>query len=118
MAPRTARARLATAWLGAAAIAVSWALPQHAGAESWTRRYINSLPDSAFAVVETAPDGKKLRHLPHHDRAGRLDPAHLRNAMSRLSQVKWLDPRDAATARQHLSRHLQEMLRSGGAPPR
>ena len=79
-----------------------------ARAERWTRAYIDSLPDSAFAVVETTPTGKKVRHLPHHDRSGRVDVPHLRNALSRLSQVKWLDSRNAAVAREHLRTHARE----------
>ena len=37
-----------------AALAVIWCSP--AAAEEWSRAYISRLPDSAFAVVETAPD--------------------------------------------------------------
>jgi hypothetical protein len=57
-----------------------------------TRRAINDLPDSAFALVESG--GKKdeqgktvprsLRHLPLHD------AAHVRNALARLAQPKTL----------------------------
>jgi hypothetical protein len=79
-----------------------------AWAEPWTRKYIDSLPDSAFASVETAPNGKKVRHLPHHDRSGRVDLPHVRNALSRLRQVKWIDPGHAAAAREHLETHLRE----------
>jgi len=95
--------------LAIVALAVAWLLPRPVAAERWTRQYINSLPDSAFAVVETTSDGKKLRHLPHHDRSGRVDVPHLRNAMSRLSQVKWADPQHAAMAREHLELHLREL---------
>lgn len=80
-----------------------------AAAEPWTRSYINSLPDSSFASIETTPDGKKVRHLPHHTRNGHLNPAHVRNALSRLSQVQWVDPKAAAAARAHLQQHLQEL---------
>ena len=59
-----------------AALAVIWCSP--AAAEEWSRAYISRLPDSAFAVVETAPDGRKVRHLPHHDETGAVDLAHLR----------------------------------------
>ncbi len=83
-------------------------LVRAARAEPWTRAYIDSLPDSAFAVVETTPSRRKLRHLPHHDQNGRVDTPHLRNALSRLSQVKWLDSRNAAVARAHLQAHVQE----------
>jgi hypothetical protein len=107
MAPGRTQVARRGACLAIAVLAIAWARP--AAAEQWTRQYINSLPDSAFAVVETTPDGKKLRHLPHHDRSGRVDVPHLRNAMSRLSQVKWADPRNAAVARAHLERHLREL---------
>ena len=80
-----------------------------AAAEPWTRSYINSLPDSSFASIEMTPNGKKVRHLPHHTRNGRVDPAHVRNALSRLSQVQWVDPKDADAARAHLQQHLQEL---------
>jgi hypothetical protein len=76
-----------------------------AGAEEWSRARISRLPDSAFAVVEIAPDGQKLRHLPHHDETGAVDPAHLRAAQARVGQVKWLDPASEAAARRHLDRH-------------
>jgi hypothetical protein len=79
-----------------------------AAAKQWTRSYINSLPDSAFASIETTPDGKRLRHLPHHDRRGRVDLPHVRNALSRLPQVNWVNPTSAAAARAHLTAHLNE----------
>ena len=77
------------------------------GAE-WSRARIARLPDSAFAVIEIAPSGKKVRHLPHHDETGAVDRAHLRAALTRLPQVKWLDPANKAIARRHLEEHLQE----------
>jgi len=95
--------------LAVAVLVAAWLLPRPAAAERWTRQYINSLPDSAFAAVETTSNGKKLRHLPHHDRSGRVDVPHLRNAVSRLSQVKWADPRNAVAAREHLERHAREL---------
>ena len=78
-----------------------------APAEEWSRARINRLPDSAFAVVETAPDGRKVRQLPHHDETGAVDPAHLRAARARLGQVKWLDPANEAIARRHLDDHTR-----------
>ncbi|MHA1867765.1 MAG: ChaB family protein [Candidatus Heimdallarchaeaceae archaeon] len=61
----------------------------------WSRAYINSLPDSSFAYIE--PGGKKddegktvprsLRHLPYKDKSGKIDVAHLRNALARLEQT-------------------------------
>src|SRR2546428_6495686 len=76
-----------------------------AAAEEWSRAYISRLPDSAFAVVETAPDGRKVRHLPHHDETGAVDLSHLRAARSRLGQVKWLDAANQERARRHLKEH-------------
>jgi len=88
-----------------AVVVLILALTAGAAAEEWSRARINRLPDSAFAVVEIAPDGRKVRHLPHHDETGAVDPAHLRAARARLNQVKWLDPANAAIARQHLDEH-------------
>ncbi len=70
---------------------------------------ISALPDSAFAAVETAPDGRRLRHLPHHDETGAVDLAHLKAARSRVGQVKWLDPANARAAREHLDGHWREV---------
>ncbi|MBI2456727.1 MAG: hypothetical protein HYV46_11420 [candidate division NC10 bacterium] len=80
-----------------------------ADAAKWSRRYIGKLPDSAFAAIETTPEGKKLRHLPHHDTQGNLDVPHLCNALSRLNQVKWVDSKNAELARQHLREHLEQV---------
>lgn len=77
-------------------------------ADEWSRGRISRLPDSAFAVIETSPEGRKLRHLPHHDETGALDPAHLRAALARLSQVKWLDLSSEAVARRHLHDHVRD----------
>ncbi len=76
-----------------------------ARAEVWSRARIARLPDSAFAVIEIAPDGRKLRRLPHHDETGVLDLAHVRAARARLGQVDWLDPAHEAVARAHLEGH-------------
>ena len=86
-----------------------------APAEEWSRARISKLPDSAFAAVEISADGRKVRHLPHHDESGAVDPAHLRAARARLAQVKWLDPANESLARRHLQSHL---LESGGGRAR
>ena len=86
-----------------------------ATAEECPRARISKLPDSAFAVVEISADGRKVRHLPHHDESGAVDPAHLRAARARLAQVKWLDPANESLARRHLQSHL---LESGGGRAR
>jgi len=79
-----------------------------AEAAKWSRRYITSLEDSAFAAIETTPEGKKIRHLPHHDHTGKLDVPHLLSALGRIDQVKWLDPRNKDAAQEHLRKHLRE----------
>lgn len=78
-------------------------------AEEWSQARISRLPDLAFAVVETAPDGRRVRHLPHHDETGALDLPHLKAARSRLGQVKWLDPTNEEVARQHLGEHWRQI---------
>ena len=80
-------------------------------ADQWPRARILRLPDSAFAVVESSPGGRKLRHLPHHDETGAVDPAHLKAALGRLSQVHWLDPTNEGVARRHLEDHALEAAR-------
>jgi len=80
-------------------------------AEPWPRGRIGRLPDSAFAVIEFAPDGRAVRHLPHHDETGAVDPAHLRAARARLAQVEWLDAAMEAVARRHLDEHAREIRR-------
>jgi len=76
-------------------------------AEKWSQRYIESLPDSAFAVVEITQDGKKIRHLPHHNYVGEIDIPHLKSALGRIHQVKWIDPANFAKAKTHLEQHYQ-----------
>ncbi len=99
-----------TGWVG---IAVVWALVGLGGAPAegakWGRASINALPDEAFAAVEEGPDGKRARHLPHHDAQGRVDLPHLRSALSRLHQVHWMDPANAEAARRHLLEHYRQL---------
>lgn len=83
-------------------------LASSADAAKWSRRYISSLDDSAFAAVEVTPEGKKVRHLPHHDHTGALDVTHLLSALGRIHQVKWIDPRNKEAAEQHLREHVRE----------
>jgi|GEM_PF-928460 len=84
----------------------------------WSQKYIRRLPDSAFASVELTSQGKKLRHLPHHDAQGNLDIPHLCNALARLPQVKWRDPASAEAARRHLEEHLAQIGRTACRPGR
>lgn len=60
----------------------------------WTTAYMNNLPDSAFLYI--SPGGKKdkdgktvprgLRHFPVRDSSGKVDLAHVRNALARIPQ--------------------------------
>lgn len=62
----------------------------------WTTSYKNNLPDSSFAYI--SPGGKKdregktvprsLRHLPYKGADGKVDRAHVRNALARLPQTQ------------------------------
>jgi hypothetical protein len=55
----------------------------------WTRKFINSLPNSSFAIVESCADtNKAARHLPYKDSSGKVDLSHLRNALARMNQIK------------------------------
>jgi competence ComEA-like helix-hairpin-helix protein len=77
-------------------------------AEKWSQRYIESLPDSAFAAIEIAKGGEKIRHLPHHDHLGEVNISHLKSALGRIHQVKWVDPANFAKAKSHLDQHYQD----------
>ncbi|WP_304459002.1 hypothetical protein [Alicyclobacillus sendaiensis] len=77
------------------------------GKSVWSTEYINDLPDSAFAYIE--PGGKKddegkttprsLRHLPYKDKDGKIDPAHVRNALAHLDQTDISDEAKAEARR-------------------
>lgn len=59
----------------------------------WTTAYVNNLPDSAFAVIETdykegKINDKNARHLPVYNDKGEVDIPHLRNALARVNQIK------------------------------
>jgi len=99
-------------------------------ARKHTRKAINALPDTAFAVVErggrkdeeskTVP--RNFRHLPHHqtnvktgDENTTVDKPLLRNALARMNQIKTAGPRDKTerirrVAREHLIRHARKIL--------
>jgi hypothetical protein len=62
-------------------------------AKKWTTKYINSLPNSAFIIIEPAyksgkTDNKNARHLPYKNDTGKVDLPHLRNALARCGQIK------------------------------
>jgi Escherichia/Staphylococcus phage prohead protease len=72
---------------------------------TWTTAYVNSLPDSAFALVYTDSNGNKQRKLPHHNKDGALDLPHLRNALSRAPQMTGVSDAQRSKAVSHLERH-------------
>lgn len=73
----------------------------------WSAAYINSLPDSAFAYIESGgtkdSDGKTVprskRHLPYKDANGKIDAAHVRNALARLPQTNISEEAKASARR-------------------
>jgi hypothetical protein len=85
-------------------------------AAEWTTKYINDLPDSAFAFI--APGGKKdsrgkivprtNRNLPHHDAYGKVDLPHLRNAMVRVTHTN-LSKEQQNQAHDHLLGHYRKL---------
>ena len=76
-------------------------------ADKWSQRYVDSLPDSAFASIEIMKDGKKIRHLPHHNNIGEIDIYHLKSALGRIHQVNWVDPANFAKAKDQLDQHYR-----------
>lgn len=82
----------------------------------WTRKYINDLPDDAFAII--LPSGEKdeegktkprsLRKFPHHRSDGSIDLPHLRNANARVPQSD-LTEEQKRQAQEHLDRHKKAL---------
>jgi hypothetical protein len=85
-------------------------------AAEWTTTYINDLPDSAFALIDKGgskdQEGKTvprtLRNLPHHDKGGKVDLPHLRNAMARVTHTT-LSKEQQKQAHDHLLKHYGEL---------
>jgi len=88
-------------------------------AENWDRKYINDLPNAAFAVVEKAyKEGKdkRMRHLPHHNKSVKsptenssVDLSHYRNALARVNQIKSVSGKESSSAlRKKAARHLEK----------
>lgn len=71
-------------------------MPTKEAKATWTTKYVNDLPDSAFLFIESGGDkdgdGKtaprSLRHFPYKDAGGKVDLPHLRNAIARIPQSK------------------------------
>lgn len=73
----------------------------------WSVAYINDLADSAFAYIESGgqkdSEGKTVprnkRHLPYKDKDGKIDAAHVRNALARLDMTDISDDAKASARR-------------------
>ncbi|MDO8945365.1 MAG: hypothetical protein Q7U75_19440 [Desulfobacterales bacterium] len=95
----------------------------------WTARYVNDLPDMAFALIlpggeldemdRTTP--RSLRKLPHHigvvaDPAedDSVDWPHLLNALARVSQIEGATAEELATAEEHLRWHFNRINEAEG----
>jgi HK97 family phage prohead protease len=63
----------------------------------WSTAYVNSLPDSSFLLV-VGSGADKQRYFPVKDADGKVDAAHLANALARIPQASTLsaDQRMAA----------------------
>jgi hypothetical protein len=83
----------------------------------WTTAEVNDFPDANFLLVDDggSKDGegkttpRSLRHLPYRDKSGKVDLAHLRNALARIPQMKT----DEAT-KKRLTEHAHQILSQEG----
>ncbi|MGA1874521.1 MAG: hypothetical protein ACMUIA_02825 [bacterium] len=79
-------------------------------AEEWSHEeYIQSLPDTSFAIIDQKPDGRLVRLLPHHDAEGNLV---LNELLESLNRVFELEPEHRKRAREHLLQDYHEMVGS------
>ena len=58
----------------------------------WSAKYINALPDTSFAVIETAyakgeSTDKRARHLPYKDHDGNVNSSHYRYALRQIDKL-------------------------------
>jgi len=86
----------------------------------WSTAYMNSLPNSSFAVVEgnygtDECKNKNARHLPYKDANGVIDLPHLRNALARVNQIKPVcGPETAAELQAKASKKLSSAAKAKG----
>lgn len=95
----------------------------------WTARYVNDLPDVAFALIlaggekddtdRTTP--RSLRKLPHHVSSvedanddDTVDWPHLLNALARVSQVEGATSDELDVAEKHLRSHFDRIKEAEG----
>jgi hypothetical protein len=99
-------------------------------AEKWDKKYINDLPNAAFAVVEKGygeGKDKNARHLPHHNKNVKsatenssVDLSHFRNALARVNQIKSVlgeesDSSLRKKAASHLEKHRSILNQDSGS---
>ena len=85
----------------------------------WSTKFVNDLPDSSFALI--LPGGEKeegktmprtLRKLPYKDAGGKVNVAHLRNALARLPQMKGVSEAQRASAKRKLEAAAKTHLKA------
>ncbi len=88
--------------------------------KKWTVKYRNSLPNSAFTIIEPAylsgeTLDKRARHLPYKDLSGKIDKPHLRNALARANQIKAItNSITTAELRKQAKANLEEIKKEVG----
>jgi len=82
-------------------------------AGGWNDTTVRLLPDTSFAVVETAEGGSKTRHCPHHDANGKLDTEQLIYVLGTLSREQWVDASQKDVAAKHLEKHYAKLVGKG-----
>jgi len=69
----------------------------------WTQEYIDSLPDSAFALVkDTVTDKSRDRVLPYKNKEGEIDKTNVENALSQIDKVEEFSSEQIAKAKTKL----------------
>ena len=76
-------------------------------AQKWTRLYIDQLPDTSFAVIETGDFGKKHRHCPYRDVNGEIDIEQLIYCLGTLERETWIKHESKWIAKKRLAQHYE-----------
>jgi len=76
-------------------------------AQEWADLYINQLPDTSFAVIETDDFGKEHRHCPYRDVNGEIDVEQLIYCLGTLDRETWIDSDSEWLAKKRLKLHYQ-----------
>ena len=94
---------------------------QTARGQEWTELSVRLLPDSSFAVIETAKDGSKIRHCPYLDTNGKLDAQQLIYVLGTLSEEHWIDSKNRNVAdkilQKQYNRYLKKNLQNESPKP-